>query len=287
MKPQYSFIAKENSAIKDELQKKYNISRREYRRIKAHGQVYINTQLQKATYPLTKGDKVEIYIVEEPNMEPQDIPLDIIYEDEYLIVINKPGNILVHPVHEERTHTIANGLLYYRNTKNENWGIHPIHRLDRETSGLVLFAKTSYIHKMMGESLEKKNINREYLAVAEGNFFKKQGEINLPILDIPVAKRVDPEGKEAITLYKVVKEYKKYSLVKLKLLTGRTHQIRIHLKAVGNPLVGDTLYNRASKLISRQALHAFRLSFDHPITKEKMTYTSKVSKDFYNLLRVL
>ena len=284
---QYSFIAQEQSTLKEQLQKNYNISRREYRRIKAHAQVYINGELQRPTCPIAKGDEIGIIIVEEPDIEPENISMDIVYEDDYLIVINKPGNILVHPVREERMGTLANGLLHHRDKTGGNWGIHPIHRLDRETSGLVIFAKTSHIHKLMDEQLQKKGINREYLAVAEGVFENNQGIIDFPILDVPVAKKVDPAGKEAMTLYTVVKRYQHNTLVRLKLLTGRTHQIRIHLRALGYGLLGDTLYNKSSKLISRQALHAFRLGFQHPIYKKEMSFTSSIPKDFYNLLKRL
>lgn len=284
---QYRLIIEQDSTLRDELLKKYNISRREYRRIKAYGEVYVNGTLQRATVPLKKGELVEIKIQQENNIIPQTMELDIIYEDQYLLLINKPADILVHPVHSERTNTLANGIKSYFDTKGDKSGIHPIHRLDRETSGLVLFAKSSYIHNKMAEQLIQRSIKREYLALVDGRPKNKQGVINFPILDTPVKKRVDEKGKEAITQYQVLKFFENNALLRLKLLTGRTHQIRIHLKALGHGIMGDRLYNGGSNLILRQALHAFRMEFIHPISLKDMVFISKLPGDFVDTLKSL
>lgn len=285
MTVQYRLRVEQDSLLRDELLRKYNISRREYRRIKAHGEVYVNGILQRATLPLKKGDVVEIKIQQESDIIPEKMELEIVYEDKYLLLINKPADILVHPVHNERTNTLANGIKGYFDTKGERAGIHPIHRLDRETSGLVLFAKSSYIHNKMAEQLILRNIKREYLALVDGIPQNTKGIINIPILDIPVKKRVDEKGKEAITQYQVIKCFTTNALLRLKLLTGRTHQIRIHLKALGHGIVGDSLYNGESHLISRQALHAFRMEFIHPISLKDMVFISKLPRDFSDILK--
>ncbi|SET18172.1 RluA family pseudouridine synthase [Anaerobranca gottschalkii] len=288
MEKRYSFIVNNFNNIKEELIEKYGISRREYRRLKSSGKVYINNSLAKITTPVKLGDLVEIFIKECTEIIPQPLPLNIIFEDQYLIVLEKDGETLVHPVHNEQLNTLANGLVDYFNKKGESFGIHPVNRLDRETSGLVIFAKNSYIHSLLAKQLENRKIKRQYLAVVEGTLPKEEGVINLPILDLPTSKKVNSEkGKEAITEYKLLKKYENYSLLKLNILTGRTHQIRIHLKALGCGILGDSLYHKKSSLISRQALHAFSLSFNHPLSGEELKFVSELPGDFKTLLNRL
>lgn len=288
MEKRYGFTVSNFNNIKEELILKYRISRREYRRLKRNGKIYINNCLASITTPVKKGDLVEIFIEESTKIFPQCLPLNIIYEDKFLIVLDKDGNTLVHPVHNEQLNTLANGLVDYFNKKGESFGIHPVNRLDRETSGLVIFAKNSYIHSLLARQLEDRQIKRQYLAVVEGVLTKDEGIINLPIINLPTSKKIDREGgKEAITEYKTLKKYGNYSLLKLNILTGRTHQIRIHLKALGCGILGDSLYHQKSPLISRQALHSFSLSFIHPISGERLKFTSKLPGDFRNLLNKL
>lgn len=281
-------VDKDSTSLKNELLEKYHISRREYRRIKAQGEVYVNGKHQRATCPLKSGDIVEVVISNEnQGIEPMKMELDIVYEDPYLLLLNKPGDILVHPVHNERTNTLVNGVKWYYQSKGDKSSIHPIHRLDRETSGLVLFAKNSYIHNIMGQQLERREIEREYLALVHGRPIKKEGIIKFPILELPGKKAIAEHGKEATTKYQVIKFLETNALLRLKLLTGRTHQIRIHLKALGHGIVGDSLYHEKSQFISRQALHAFRIQFYHPVTLKKMVFTSKLPRDFLDLLKDL
>ncbi len=282
--------------------------------------VTVNKKFVKPSYQVQSKDIIEVDIPVSPRpeyAEPEDIPLDIIFEDEYLIVINKPAGMVVHPAYSNYTGTLVNALLHHtkklskRNQENpdrlERPGI--VHRIDKDTSGLIIAAKDDWIHAKLSEQFARHTIEREYWAVAWGIFKEKKGEIGLNIIrsksDRKKFSSSKTEGKTALTMYEVLKEFDFASLLKLNLKTGRTHQIRVHLASIGHPVFGDATYggrkilagtnlpkikSRVENLLEimrRQALHAKTLGFFHPEKKEFMRFDSEIPEDMQILIEKL
>ncbi|WP_033171078.1 RluA family pseudouridine synthase [Selenomonas sp. ND2010] len=258
------------------------ISNTIWKRIKHSGTFKVNGQLVNAARTeLKNGDVVTYDILRPSNITPEALPLDIRYEDDWLLVVNKPAGQLVHPTTQEPHGTLGNAILFHYMQQKEAHAFHPVHRLDRETSGLVLIAKQPQIQfKLSPKGV--KTFHREYLALIPGELTPPAGTIDAPIaraLPSIILRKVAPDGKEARTHYDTVKSNHKLSLIHLVLETGRTHQIRVHLSHLGHPLIGDDLYGGSRDLISRQALHAFRLSFTHPMTGEDIVVTAPLPSD--------
>ena len=238
---------------------------------------------------LQPGDTLTLHIREERSSEkipPVDLPLDIVYEDEDLMVINKPAGMPIHPSMNNYYNSMANALAYYFKQQNCPFVFRCINRLDRDTSGLTIVAKHYVSAGMLSAMIANKaasGITREYLAIVKGSVQPQEGTITAPLgrKDGSIIERtVDFEkGESAVTHYKVLDEKNGYSLVSLILETGRTHQIRIHMKYLGYPLIGDYLYNPDMERIQRQALHARKLTFRHPITGETLTFTAPLPED--------
>lgn len=238
--------------------------------------VFLNTKL-------SKDDKLTINYIEEDDSEnivPVDLPFKIVYEDEDIMVIDKPADMPVHPAINNFDNTLANGIAYYFASKDEHFVFRCINRLDRNTSGLLIVAKHRLSAAILSDFMKKREIHREYLALASGIFDNKKGTIDLPIGrvgDSIIERFVDFEnGENAITHYEVVQEFESYSLLKIKLDTGRTHQIRVHMSHIGHPLLGDSLYNKEPGKLSRQALHSHVIEFIHPITLTPMRFISDI-----------
>ena len=215
------------------------------------------------------------YEEDNSNIVPNNIKLDIVYEDDWLIVLNKPAGIAIHPSLLHYDNSLSNGVRFYFDSINLKKKIRPVNRLDFNTSGLVVFAKCEYIQECLIKQMESHIFKKEYLCIVEGKLSHLSGSINLPIArkDNSIIERViSPNGKNAITHYEVLKEFNNFSLVKCSLETGRTHQIRVHFSSIGHPLVGDTLYGHASNILDRQALHSYKLEFVHPITNKKRVF---------------
>lgn len=242
--------------------------------------VFLNTKMQS-------GDTLTIVYHEDDeslNIIPVDLSFEIIYEDEDIMVINKPADMPVHPAINNFDNTLANGIAYYFMNKNERFVFRCINRLDRNTSGLLIIAKHRLSASILSDFMKKRQIHREYLALASGNFEEKAGTIDLPIGrvgDSIIERFVDFEnGDRAITHYEVIDEYNSNnspygeacSLLKITLDTGRTHQIRVHMSHIGHPLLGDGMYNKKPGILNRQALHSHIIEFVHPITLEKMHF---------------
>ena len=210
------------------------------------------------------------------------MPLDIIYEDEYLLVINKPAGIAIHPSILHYNDSLSNGVKFYFDKLGLKKKIRIVNRLDRNTSGLVIFAKNEYIQECLIRQMKTKEFKKEYLAIVEGILPNKSGTLNFPISRKEgsiIERCVDPNGDKAITHYDVLKTFNNLSLVHIVLETGRTHQIRVHFSYINHPVLGDTLYGHPSKLIGRQALHSYKITFVHPVSKEVMTLEAPIPDD--------
>ena len=227
---------------------------------------------------LKEGDHLEIRIIESESSEqivPAELPLDIVYEDEDLLIINKPADMPIHPSINNYDNTLANALMWYYQQKGETFVYRCINRLDRDTTGLLIVAKNMLSGGILSDMSKKREIHREYLAIAEGEV-PQEGVIDAPIArkeESVIERCVDFEkGDRAVTHYWRLDYRNGYSLVRLKLETGRTHQIRVHMKYLGHPLTGDYLYNPDYRILNHQALHSWKLAFRHPITGAQMQF---------------
>ena len=241
---------------------------------------------------LSKGDHLQVRICETQNSEkipPTKLPLDIIYEDEDLLVLNKPAGMPIHPSLNNYTNSIANALAYYFQSQGKPFIFRCCNRLDRDTSGLTIVSKHLVSGSILSDMTKYREVHREYLAIARGSVTPSEGTIQAPLgrkEGTIIERTVDWEhGEDAVTHYKVVKEANGHSLVSLRLETGRTHQIRIHVKYLGYPLIGDYLYNPDMEYMTRQALHSHHMEFTHPITGEHMSFTAPLPEDMARVMQ--
>lgn len=240
---------------------------------------------------LKEGDRLSIHIMETESSEkvpPTEIPLNIVYEDEDIIVINKPAHMPIHPSLNNYTNSLANALAWYYEKQNKPFVFRCCNRLDRDTSGLTVVAKHLVSGNILSSMVKERKFHRQYLAIVRGHVTPPSGTINAPLgrkEGTIIERTIDWEhGENAITHYHVVEEKNGHSLVSLKLETGRTHQIRIHMKHLGFPLIGDYLYNPDMEFINRQALHSHKISFTHPITGEPMNFVAPLPEDMQRVL---
>lgn len=271
--------------------KRQGISTHLWRRLKHQGVLFINCEpvLRATLAKLRGGDVLRCEIPESTAIEPEEIPLDICYEDENLLIVNKPAQMLVHPIAKEQHGTLANAVAHYYATQKEPCVFHPTHRLDRNTTGLVLIAKQPHIQSLL-TGKDGARFHRTYLAVVHGKLPNGDGTIDLPIRRKPtsfIEQEIHETGKPAVTRYRVISASDAFSLAELRPITGRTHQLRVHLAAVGHPILGDDLYGAPSPLIARQALHAYRLDLVHPVTHEPLTIEAPLPEDYISVLHCL
>ena len=277
--------------VKELLKLKFQISDRLLVKLKKNKKIWLNSTPTFVDSRLKPFDIVEILIDFEEKSEniiPTQMDLNIIYEDEYYIVINKPSGIAIHPSILHYTDSLANGVKIYFEQKNIKKKIRPINRLDKDTSGIVIFAKNEYIQEFLVKEMKKNTFFKEYIAVCEGMFESKIGTINLPIgrkENSIIERCVCSDGDIAITHYNVLKSLKNTSVVHVTLETGRTHQIRVHLSNIGHPILGDTLYGNPSSVINRQALHAYKVKFIHPITGLNVEYIATIPSDIKSIIK--
>lgn len=223
------------------------------------------------------------YEEDNSNIVPTKMDLTIIFEDDWLLVVNKPAGIAIHPSVLHYSDSLCNGIRFYFDKIGLKKKIRPVNRLDLNTSGLVVFAKCEYIQECLINQMKNNQFKKEYLAVCDGIFNEKSGTINLPIArkeNSIIERCISENGQTAITHYEVLKEFDNYSLVKCSLETGRTHQIRVHMSAIGHPLLGDSLYGSISDLINRQALHCYNLQFIHPVYNNDLNFFGDLPNDF-------
>ena len=284
------------------LIQRYGISKSQWKRVKHTGDFRCNGAPAHGKHTIVHTGDVLTFTTEKPPnpakfpVVPEHVPLDIRYEDDDLLAINKPIGMLVHPLYVHPNGTLANAILGYYEENGLPYRFHPLHRLDRDTTGLVLIAKRPELQHMLTKNGTIKLFHRGYLAIACGKLPERDAWIDAPLGRKPgstveqAVVPVEAGGKPARTHYVVVDEcaaseaHPALSLVRLELETGRTHQIRVHLASLGCPLLGDDLYGAASPLIARQALHAERLTFCHPITKEDIVITAPPPADFQRVL---
>lgn len=257
--------------------------------------VLVNNKIAKGKYKIKEGDNIHIERVEPKTLEvvPEDISLEILYEDEDVIVVNKPQDMVVHPAPGNYSGTLVNALLYHcTDLSGINGVIRPgiVHRIDKDTSGILVVAKNDFAHNALAEQLKEHSMNRIYIALCEGNLKEDTLIINKPIGRNPknrLKMGVVADGKEAKTHVFVKERFKEHTLVQCKLETGRTHQIRVHMASIGHPLVGDPLYGfKKQKFnLQGQVLHAYLLGFIHPRTKEYMEFKSEIPEYFRELLK--
>lgn len=261
------------------------------------GCVTLGGQALKSNYKLREGDVIEIDLpeTEELSVMPEDIPLDIVYEDKDIIVINKARGMVVHPADGNYTGTLVNALLFHCQDLSDINGVKRpgiVHRIDKDTTGLLVVAKNNLAHNALAEQIKEHKVSRIYYALTEGFFSENAGTVDAPIGRHPVDRKKmavnTKNGKNAVTHFTVIKRYRDTTLVKCRLETGRTHQIRVHMAYIGHPIVGDPVYGkRNTRGMTGQALHAGELTLRHPVTGEEMTFTAPLPCDFQKLLNVL
>lgn len=260
------------------------------------GSILVNEKQVKTGYTLKLNDSIVMSKMEEKELEikPVNMNLDIIYEDDDLLIINKPQGMVVHPASSYHKPTMVHGLLYQvENLSSINGIVRPgiVHRIDKDTSGLLVVAKNDVTHRALSKDLAEHKIEREYLALVYGSFTENEGSIDAPIQRHPknrLKMTVISGGKFAKTNFKVIDRFEEYTLVSCQLQTGRTHQIRVHMSYIKHPIVGDPVYGPKEVIGSTgQFLHAKKLSFYHPIKKEHMTFSVDMPKEFTNMINAL
>lgn len=270
----------------------YHIARKKIHELYMSKKVLLNGNIADFNHVLKLGEVLSIPVFEDEEIDfiPQEMDLDIIYEDDHLLILNKPAGIMVHPDQKNGLNTLVNGVAYYYRQKGEQQRVRYIHRLDTDTSGGMIFAKHFMVHSLMDYWLSEKKIQRYYLALVHGQLKRKKGRIEAAIgrdRHHSARRRVASNGDQAITLYEVKKQFRQYSLVELQLMTGRTHQIRVHMSYLGHPLLGDILYGGVAKVgpLKRQALHSAKIKMLHPITGEKLSFEIPLPNDMQQLIK--
>lgn len=280
--------------IRDYMKDNLNLSGRFIRGSAMNKRLRVNGKEVKLNYRLHEGDMIEVIVnaEESQDIEGEDLNIKVIYEDDDLLIVDKPPFMVVHPTKSHQTGTLANGVIHHFRSNNDNSIVRLVSRLDRDTSGLIMIAKNQFSHMNLAKSMEKNLIRKSYLAIIHGELENHEGTIDLPIgrpTNETIKRAVLEDGQRSITHYKVIESYKEGALVELLLETGRTHQIRVHLNHVGCPIYGEQLYSdfNDEELISRQALHAYVLSLPHPRTGKILNFKSDIPEDMQKLINKL
>ncbi len=275
------------------VREKMSVSGRMLQRLTRSKGIQLNRKPPFLKRQVKPGDRVSVRILDQKpqsgNVPPEaEVSLDILYEDDHLVVVNKPAGMMVHPVGPGQTDTLVDALSAHFHKKGEASSVHAVHRLDKFTTGAVLLAKSSYGHQLADRLLREGAIHREYLAVASGRIEQERGTIDAPIGRDPrhsTKRLVTERGDQAVTHYEVLARSERSTLVRIRLETGRTHQIRVHFQHIGHPLAGDTMYGGRKMGFSRQALHAEKLSFAHPLNGQQVEVEAPLPEDMGTLIR--
>lgn len=291
MEFKYIIENSEYKTVKDVLKNYFFISSRLLLKLKRNKKIFLNNvYCNNLSKNISVNDTVSFSLDQEEdnsNIIATNIPLNIVYEDDCLLIINKQPNVAIHPSMLHYDNSLSNGVKFYFDSIGLKKKIRPVNRLDRNTSGLVIFAKNEYVQEFLIKQMQNNTFSKEYLAILEGILNEKKGTIIAPIArkkDSIIERCIDESGDFSITHYKVIKEFNNLSLVNFKLETGRTHQIRVHSSYIGHPILGDDLYGNKSSLIYRQALHSYKISFTHPKTLKKMCFEIDLPKDMLSIL---
>ncbi len=277
--------------VKNIIRRQFGFSSRLMTKVKKHECAYINGENLPGWVTAHTGDIIEVFLPgEKSDFPPEDIPIDVLFEDDTLLIINKQPGYTVHPTKGHPDNTIANGVMKYMLDRGDSYKIRFINRLDMDTTGVLVIGKDSHSQDSFMKQMKEKSTEKRYIAIVKGLFEEKKGIIELPI------GRPDPEdvrrgvmegGADSTTIYEVIEEFKEHSLLKLTIETGRTHQIRVHMAHIGHPVLSDDLYDEKDPLIPRQALHAEYLAFHHPNTGERMEVTAPLPDDMKETIKKL
>ncbi|HCI25856.1 MAG TPA: RNA pseudouridine synthase [Lachnospiraceae bacterium] len=276
-----------------------SLSRSYIQKIIKDGTAYVNDAVVKANYKVKVDDKVQFEIpdCEEPDIPPQDIPLDILYEDKDILIVNKPKDMVVHPAPGHYEGTLVNAIMFH--CKDELSGINGVlrpgivHRIDKDTTGSIIICKNDEAHRKIAQQLKEHSITRKYRAIVYGRIMEEEGTVNAPIGRHPTDRKKmainEKNGKPAVTHYKVLERFDKYTYIECQLETGRTHQIRVHMTSIGHSLLGDEVYGNAKCpfKLEGQTLHAMTIGFIHPTTGEYVEYEAPLPEYFEHLLQIL
>ena len=278
------------------VMKNPELTRSAVQRLLDEGNILVNNEIKKNSYKVRIGDVIEISIPEpkDAKIEAQDIPIEIVYEDNDIIVVNKPKGLVVHPANGNPDGTLVNAILNICGDSLSGIGGEKrpgiVHRLDKDTSGLLIVAKNDKAHLNMSEQIKDRKVVKKYVALVKGVIEEDEATINMPIGRSKSDRKkmaVDKQGKEAVTHFKVIKRYNKYTLLDIKIDTGRTHQIRVHMAEIGHPVVGDVVYSNGKNEfgVKGQMLHAKSLDFCHPITGKKLHFEADLPEYFKDVLK--
>ncbi|BCZ44721.1 pseudouridine synthase [Clostridium gelidum] len=291
----------EGTKIREYLKTELGLSTRLIRSASLDKRIFVNNEAVKMNRILNVGEIIKINLAKDESQDiaPEKMDIDVIYEDEDILVVNKKPFMVVHPTKSYQSGTLANGVINYFMESNQNCIVRLVSRLDMNTSGLIIIAKNQFAHGMLSKEMSDNKVEKRYLAIVHGNLEKDSGTIDLPIykpeeiedgVKNGIRRVIDERGQRSITHYKVIESFKNASLVECKLETGRTHQIRVHLSNMGHPIYGDTLYGFGEEeedLIKRQALHAYALDFKSPRTGEMLELKSELPEDMKELINKL
>lgn len=286
---------KDNVRIDQYLASKLDISRSKIQKLIKEGKVLVDNEEITCNYNVKTGDEIEVLsdFNFDIDIEPEDIKLDIVYEDQYLLIVNKESGMVVHPAAGNYSHTLVNALLYRFNLSHSDDKIRPgiVHRIDKDTSGVMVVAKDDKTHELLSDMIKRKEVERVYVALVDGIIMHDTGDIDAPIGRDKVNRQkmmvTDVNAKEAVTHFRVLKRYKNVNktLIECKLDTGRTHQIRVHMEYIGHPIYNDPVYGRSKKTTEfGQFLHSKSIRFIHPITKEEIYKEVPLPKEFQDYL---